>query len=837
MDSSLPLRLDHHQGSTPIPFYMESMSTSFQIDDLEPTPSIATNKFQEDRVLVDDARVSINEYIHGVLNNHSDDLKDVTDDQVIESISLGLQQPKEWTIRHLLSNRSTLVKQIVASSAATAIAMGSFAVITEAIRTGGSIVLPQLDSLLTASQALYILTKTLGLDQMAIRRVNLLMEKHPSYLWLRTQKIKIPVPRFLRKYISEHQSERAYIEIMAEQLMDYMAMEGIRYLTIGNIYDYILSALLSGTVSYTWNQGTKLVRALRRMCSTDGFILMANSAASWGKKEEKEEGRGRDPLLLSSFVNNLDRNLAPDPLPVTVPVPSDIDESLADTLVSATTLGTTLMGGLIASQIAGGPVAVLTHIVQNDAVQQLVLNGMIERSGFKSLITGLGEVYTEKTLDKISATQREIWQSITPEKGGGVWTLNRKALIKQFFALVLGEQIYSDEMLEALDAAQLRAVIERQGIQIPVESNRWNKALLRQHIQESQKKVFKITYRELILNMSKHAMQSIATVAFIKGIHAFYASVNTSTVAKEIGLTPEEIAEINNPERGTLYREDVAGVTKVLEYMDQNPDVMAVLLEQEALTREDQVAMIQEKKDLFQAIRQEKLDRAALYKANQIQAYATKYGITQDQLANISRLDELQSLIEQQRTSIAEIVAGVKTQFGQVDPSRVIPMEMKQQWEDMQFVDLYSQIRNAVTEHLVDSTLIGPLSYANIIINSINYGKNTYNIGLAFSQLTGVYKEITDNLPYAPVTDLPLVGSAGQYLENMLIRPSKNVYQVFLEASLNQIKEANFDVRDLAWNVANRVIGKDSFMSDYHRLRYQNNLIAILLKHPEDARM
>lgn len=821
----LPVRLDHHSTPSPLPPYLQSISSSFQHMELETTVS----KFSGDRVLVNDARACINEYIHSVLNNHSSDLKEVSDDEVIESISLGLQQPKEWTMRHLLSNRTTLVKQIVASTAATAIAMGTFSVVTDAIRTGGSIVMPQLDGLLSASQALYILTKTMGLDQMAIRRVNILLEKHPTYLWLRTQKIKIPVPRFLRKYVSEHQSERAYIEIMAEHLMDYMAMEGIRYATIGNIYDYILSAILQGTVSYTWYQGTKLVRALRQMCSTDGFILLANAASSWGKRRDEDED---NPLLLSSFcVYTLDRTIAP-----LTDLGSGPPFSLADSLTTATTLGTTLAMGLFAAHVAGGPGGVLTHIVQNDAIQQLVLNGMIERSGLWRLITGLATVYTGKTLDKIDATQKEIWQSLVPERGG-VWTLNRKELIKQFFSLVLGEQIYSNEMLEVLDVAQLRAVIERQGILIPVASNRWNKAQLRQHIQDAQQQVFHITYRELILNLCKHAMQSIATVALMKGVHAFYASINTATIAKEIGLTPEEIAELNNPDRGVLYDQDVEGVTKVMDYIDNNPDVIEVLLEPiEAMTRDDQKEMIQEKKDLFHAIRQEKIDRAAAYKANQIQAYATKYGITQDQLGNISRLQELQTLIEQQRTSIAETVAGVKTQFGQVDADQLISIEMKNQWETMQFVDLYTQMKNAVTEHLVDSTIIGPLSYANVIINSVNYGKNTYNIGLAFSQLTGVYKEITDMLPYAPVADIPLVASAGQYLENMIIRPQKNVYQVFLEASLDQIKEANFDVRDLAWNIAKRVMGKDSVMTDYHRLRYQNNLIAILLKHPEDAR-
>lgn len=756
-----------------------------------------------------------NEFIHRVISYQADQTH-VSNETILKYLSQELKSQVSDVAQHIVSNRWALARNVTITVVSSAMIAG--------IYTASIPSFP----LIGTGNALYIMGKTLGLEAVIVRRINQLIEKHPRVLEAKLH--KFPVPRFMQPWLKERGLDKKF-DVTIGEIMDRMMVEGVRYMTFKTWYAYMLSAILPGiiykTASLTNTAACHIIGQLRYWSRYSGFEafhaqLIDAVQSTWDNDDDDDdEKKQHDSLSMNDLARIVDQSIQPAPPP----------EAGENRFIAAAALGTTLTVGLVTGQL----VEPALHLIQNEMVRGMAFTGLVQASSFDQYIIQLGLHYTKETIDKIKSLRASILDKRT--------RADSPSLIQHFFGLILGEQIYSKEMIEKLSKAQLLMIIQNHGILTThKDPKRMSEHQLREMLTKHQQDVLQTTHQQMLMTFTKYALETATVVTLANGIASIYEVVNSPTLATEAGLTKDEIKVFNqvDPELETDIMADTRAnvAEKVNTYLNDHPEVVLVL--QEGQLAPDVTTHVDDTHRI-RAIRAERHERRIAYEQDRIHEYAAKYKLLPEQTIGITKLGELQALIHErlantQTNTQTQAMVGVTTatQYGTVREETLIPRALHEEFKEMTFTDLYTTLkRRAATAAFTHPIL----NYINSGVDVINYGKNTYNLGLAFNRLTGygTIEGVTEHLPYAPTTNLRPILDAAQFVNDYIVTDQpRNVYDVFLTSMKHQISTANFDVRDFATDIAGQVVGTDRALDDMTALA-KHNLIAILLGYNQDV--
>jgi hypothetical protein len=339
---------------------------------------------------------------------------------------------------------------------------------------------------------MYAALRTAGWDKAMLKRVSLAIQHNDSVrAWGKTQ----IVPERARLLLRQRGVPAAYLDASIASLVECVISEGLSLGSAGNLASYLMMTGASTAVSNTMNaasqvsvaaikqQAISIVSAIRPLTTAVGLERAPLHLASVPGATvfqtivamDQQVTQAIDIQVLASPVSHVQQ---PSPVPpsqaqLSQAQPSQVQPSQAQpsqaqllsqmqpslaTIVTcevaqtsnalrvASVLGTTLALALCPGQVAGAAVAI---------AQNMALSVLIDKTGAATYAGKFAGVLSTAALGQVVDLGRPL---ADPKKVG---TREYSSAQRAFFALVLGEQVFSEAEIARMSEADVRQALER----------------------------------------------------------------------------------------------------------------------------------------------------------------------------------------------------------------------------------------------------------------------------------------------------------------------------------------------------------------------------------------
>jgi hypothetical protein len=819
-------------------------------------------------------------------------LKDLT--KVFES-----QQRQERLVESLIiANRGSITKTICGAVVAGVMAYGLFAFLSSAgvlavaasAASSGFGVGFGFTGFPMWFQTLWVVAKFLGYDKKAIEA--LFRSAKQSQL-IRSASGKRVIPPALGNLLSRVGVPDAILEATLETTLTTGTSEFLTLLTTPSAAFYAFNTtssklINSGVISASTNSAVKYIDQMRAMASKKNtakiaqtFIETKNLAKTTIDQHLKMEKAVKLNVKETQLVESIDATITEETLRPFDPKPkyrlkstiqlgalqkTEQNQLLANKLFStsnvittATVIGTTVALGLFQGQVSS---TALTSLAENTFVRNTAFSLIVSQTKLADFIGKFGGRLTSKTLSALHLLEKPLLDAnASPEQ--------RTGLLQKFFGLLLGQEIYSDQQISAMNSVEeIKNILIRNGVKKELfpkgESSVeiWRKALL-----HHQQEVLSITQQELVSSLTENMLKGAASAGLVQGANLVYQnygsqlleSINNNVLSTAAGLTKEEIAAVNlhandpafvqaqmsNPtisslkpqtpqesgihklktfqkENSFLFDSENTSAAKVpvsnqavlVETATQGPDLnkqQRDLLKQVRVERQAQRELMETLEATQKAVKQQEL----------ISKYATKFKLSTEQVQGIKNMQDLQQAIRTQTSTGISSKTAVETareiEYGNLTSEQLLGgKDLHDRLMKMEYTPIYQQLKGAAARAAAAQTgwLEQATSLYNQGIETLHLGRDTYNFGNALNKIFRVNEALADNAPFIDFGDFTPVANLGDALANLVGANEKENYgKVFLQAITEKIVK-NSSTTEFLMNLAGKLAGSNAAQQD-----------------------
>lgn len=554
--------------------------------------------------------------------------------------------------------------------------------------------------------------------------------------------------------------------------------------------------------------------------------------------------------------------------------------NLSNVLATSAAIGTTLAIGLYTGQ----------NLADNSFIRQTAFSLIATQTGVTDFIGKFAGTFVSGHLGKLKNLNAALLDpKISFDK--------RSELTKSFFSFIMGETIYSNEQIADMSADEIKKVFKANGVQVSekdlsnTSARFWRDALLKH-----QQSILSITQEAFIESLTTQLVKGASAALLTKGMDMAYENypanlleaVNLGSLARFAGLSNDEIAAVNVASNSPQFVEQqmqqggiaplvdavpsdaIDGVNKMKTYLREHPEIAAelktgteptsgVLIKTNGQPIDEVGIRNQTERANLQLIREERREQRKLLDASnsvrqieRVQKYAIKHGLTTAQMEGLKNMRDLQRAIADMTSTATKTELPV--QFT-ATPEQLIGEELYRDLAGSEFTPLYAAVKKAaahtaafyagdVADVLLESSTgtaglgIGKLlskatGIYNAGVDTINIGKNTYNLATAVNRLVNPLIQATTEpngwlasastlaaayLPLMPAANLPAITNAGEILAEALgANVTVNTRQLFIEATIQSLRN-QWSTTQLLMYIATKSAGADAAQSDIDKI-------------------
>lgn len=722
----------------------------------------------------------------------------------------------------------------------------------------------------------YMWMRRLGFDKIAINRVFLLLKNKRA---LGSDQPIIKIPEILVKNKIAAKVFNPIYNSTAYSVGEKLVSEGIAIAVDGPM-GYVQNMAISLAINkalptakhVTTSAANKVVGVYRKMTSE---LTMAKQAPIITKKQTVKEAveyiantadnqldselSNKEKTVLNSIENRKHKDLGV--------VLEYADNKKGDPTMLAKAVTNVAKVSYYAATAASA-IALNMYLNKNSAVQSAAIGMILNSTGIDNFIAKMGSNLTTGVLGKLFDLKQKVALDghISPE------------IKTQFISLILGENIYSDSAIKQMNKVEIKAIFDKHGIHksrypgAKQSAEVWRAALIKH-----QQEMLAITREYLIEVISQNLFKASSTALVVNAINTGYQSyesvinevANSATLSKLANLSPKEIAAIVSSKVGTFIPtfgktgqelpepELISGQKKIDEFLVENPELAAELnknpmvIEPEIAVDDPTIAGVlpdgtilrktvepettTSQRDAIKMLREERRkERIALetdaklakdaYIQEQIQKYAIKYKIPDSTLANIKTMKDLEVAIREKLSNPSvDTPVSPALKFGTLKDEDLLDRDTADILKNIEIDPIYNSIKRYAASH-VESWIPGYGYYKNMIsninlgIDSINYGKNVYNIALALKKSI-LFKSgsSVENLPFAPLENIDKFDNLKDVLIDNLEFNKINAYEVVLNSVKNKIING-LDNKQFLFDLATNIAGKEAATKDLEQI-------------------
>lgn len=724
----------------------------------------------------------------------------------------------------------------------------------------------------------YMWMRRLGFDKIAINRVFLLLKNKRA---LGSEQPIIKIPEILVKNKIASKIFNPIYNSTAYSVGEKLVSEGIAIAVdgpMGYVQNMALSLAINKALpsakNVTTSAANKVVGVYRKMTSE---LTMAKQSPIITKKKTVKEAveyiantansqldselSSREKTILNSIENRKHKDLGV--------VLEYADNKKGDPTMLAKAVTNVAKVSYYAATAASA-IALNMYLNKNSAIQSAAIGMILNSTGIDNFIAKMGSNLTTGVLGKLFDLKQKVALDghISPE------------IKTQFISLILGENIYSDSAIKQMNKVEIKAIFDKHGIHksrypgAKQSAEVWRAALIKH-----QQEMLAITREYLIEVISENLFKASSTALVVNAINTGYQSyesvinevANSATLSKLANLSPKEIAAIISSKAGTfiptfgktsqelLQPELISGQKKIDEFLVENPE-LATELNKNPMAREPEIAVEDptiagilpdgtilrktvdpetttstSQRDAIKMLREERRkERIALetdakvakdvYIQEQIQKYAIKYKIPDSKLDSIKTMRDLEVAIREKLSNPSvDTPVSPALKFGTLKDEDLLDRDTADILKNIEIDPIYNSIKRYAVSN-VESWVPGYGYYKNMIsninlgIDSINYGKNVYNIALALKKSI-LFKSgsSVENLPFAPLANIDKIDNIKDFLMDNLEFNKINAYEVVLNSIKNKIING-LDNKQFLLDLATNIAGKETATKDLEKI-------------------